>query len=151
MNDAVIDLANTLIDQWDAIINQEALNLDEDAILNRLSLQDKRIKNLLEFEGVYQIAKDYNSLGTQIVELVKQNNELKEQISPGKGKEGINIEGAEAQIRQNEAKLLELRKQKDELLDGAKTEEYISKSLFYLSPLKDPILSTDINTYSKMY
>lgn len=149
LNDAVIDLANTLIDQWDAIINQEALNLDEDAILNRLSLQDKRIKNLLEFEGVYQIAKDYNNLGTQIVELVKQNNELKEQISPGKGKEGINVEGAEAQIRQNEAKLLELRKQKDELLDGAKTEEYISKSLFYLSPFKNPVLSADINTYSK--
>lgn len=149
LNDNVIDLALNLLNEWDGIINQESLNLSEDDILERVSLKDKRIKNLLEFEGSYQITKDFNDIGTQIVELVKENSELRDQISPGKGKEGINVESAEAKIKQNEAKLLELRKQKDDLLNGSRTEEYLRKSLFYLSSFKDPILATDINTYSK--
>lgn len=149
LNDAVIDIANNLIDQWDAIIDQEGLRFDENELLSKISLQDKRIKDLLDFEGIYQIAKDYNKIGTQIVELVRENVELRDQMDPGKGKEGINVEGAEAKIRQNEAKLAELRKQKDDMLNGLNTENYIARSLFYLGAFKDPILSTDIQTYSR--
>lgn len=149
LNDAVIGLANNLIDEWDIIINQEGMALDNDQLISRISLQDKRIQDLLKFDGVTQLAKDYNSIGAQIVELTKRNSELSEQISPGSGMERINVEEAQIELQQNQAKLNELKQQKDLILNGSKTKEYVARSLFALSSIKDPILATDIITYAK--
>nr|DAT90399.1 MAG TPA: exodeoxyribonuclease V beta chain [Caudoviricetes sp.] len=149
LNDAVINITNSLIDKWDAVINQENLSLNDDELIYQVALRDKRIADLLKFEGNFQMVKDFNNLGARIGELSIDIAKLKESLAPGVGKENVDIEGIQAEIQQKEAQLNDLRLQKNSILDGSRTEEYLSKVLFHLSPISDRILASNIYTYSE--
>lgn len=150
LNRALGQLTTNLIEEWDGLINQEGLDLTDEDILDRAALKDKRIKSLLNFEGIYKIIKDYNSYGVQITELLQEQKKLNDLIDPKGNREGINIEENTNRLNQVKAKLAELRTLRAEMLEGKKTEEYLKKSLFYLSSFKDKILSTNIDSYTQI-
>ena len=145
-NDALVDLAEQTIEEWDAIINQEGLNINDDDLFTRSTLQDKRIKDLINFSGKYDLFQDFNSKAVKIAEKAIRRKDIERELSEDSSN---NTTALQTELSTINADIATLKAEKDELLSGAKTQEYIEKSLFNLSDISNPFYARDIYTYTR--
>lgn len=147
-NDAVIDLSLQLINQWDAIINEENLRLNDEELISLSALRDKRVEDLLKFDGKLDIIKDYNTLGKEIGNLLLEKKDIENQLN-APNKEIPNKTELENRLNAIDQELQQKRLEKDLLLKGNKSEEYLKKALFNISEISNKIYSSDIYTYTE--
>lgn len=147
-NDAVIDLSLQLINQWDAVINEENLNLTDEELISISALRDKRLEELIKFDGRLDIINDYNKLGKEIGELVIEKHDIENQLN-APGKEIPNKSELENRLTKLNSELIVKRSERDALLNGEKSEEYLKRALFNLSEVSKKIYSADIYTYTE--
>lgn len=145
-NDALIDLAEQTVEEWDAIINQEGLNINDDDLFTRSTLQDKRIKDLINFSGKYDLFQDFNSKAVKIAKKAIRRKDIERELSENSSN---NTTALQTELSTINADIATLKAEKDELLSGAKTQEYIEKSLFNLSDISNPFYARDIYAYTR--
>ena len=147
-NDAVIDLSLQLINQWDAIINEENLRLSDEELISLSALRDKRVEDLIKFDGRLDIIRDYNQLGKEIGNLLLEKKDIENQLN-APNKEIPNKTELENRLNIINEELQQKRTEKDTLLRGGKSEEYLKRALFNISEISNKIYSSDIYTYTE--
>jgi hypothetical protein len=147
-NDAVIDLSLQLINQWDAIINEENLRLSDEELISLSALRDKRVEDLIKFDGRLDIIKDYNQLGKEIGNLLLEKKDIENQLN-APNKEIPNKAELEGRLNIIDQELQQKRAEKEVLLQGGKSEEYLKRALFNISEISNKIYSSDIYTYTE--
>lgn len=147
-NDAVIDLSLQLINQWDAIINEENLRLSDEELISLSALRDKRVEDLIKFDGRLDIIRDYNQLGKEIGNLLLEKKDIENRLN-APNKEIPNKTELENRLNIINEELQQKRTEKDILLRGGKSEEYLKRALFNISEISNKIYSSDIYTYTE--
>lgn len=145
LNQAVINMTRSMFDVIEGAIVQEDLGKTDDDIIFNSILRDRRISDLVKFEGTMQMVKDFNQLGLQAIGLNVELNDIQQKID---GKVG-DVDKLNEEKRNLQAKLNDLKLKRDEIVNGSKAEEYLAKTLFHLSPVSQAILATSIDQYAK--
>lgn len=126
------------------LLQAEGANISDESFLNRQTLKDLRFSSLTKSVTAGRFLQEFNNVNSQIINLTQELNNInpnrtdrenraaRDRESEGRETaEDITIENKRKRL---EEQLTELRKRKDDLLNGNRSAEFIQDSLFEMIP-----------------
>lgn len=126
------------------ILEAEGANISDTSFLNKQTLKDLRFSSLTKSTTAGRFLQEFNNVNSQIISLIQELNNINpnrtdRENRAARDRESEGRETAEDVTIENKRKrleeqLTELRKRKDDLLNGNRSSEFIQDSLFEMIP-----------------